>query len=69
MSNEQFFQQLEQVRKSGKTNMFDRHGVAQAASEMEFYDLAVLVMDTTTFAKLTSEFREWKENNLGERDE
>lgn len=34
-------EQIMAVRKSGKINMFDIHGVQYAANEIEFYDMVV----------------------------
>lgn len=40
--------QAEQVRSSGRTNMFDRFGAQRVASDLGLFELALFVADTTT---------------------
>jgi hypothetical protein len=58
----EIFEQLEQVRQDGGTNMMDRQGVQVIANEMSLYALVVYAEDARhTWGTVLRQFGEWIE--------
>ena len=58
--NDQVFEQLEEIRSSGVTNMFNRTRVQREAFEREFFSLVTAIEDNE-YTDLLNEFSDWKE--------
>lgn len=58
--NDQVFEQLEEIRSSGVTNMFNRNRVQREAYEREFFSLVTAIEDNE-YTDLLNEFSDWKE--------
>lgn len=57
---DQVFEQLEEIRSSGVTNMFNRNRVQREAYEREFFSLVTAIEDNE-YTDLLNEFSDWKE--------
>lgn len=61
--NPKRFEELEQIRKEGRTNMMDRSGVQVEANRLEFYALVIFIEDNKRqYAEILRQFGEWLHN-------
>ena len=57
--DDQVMQQLDVVRQSGRTNMFDKEGVRTVAQSLELAEL-VAAIEEENFGSLLLKFSTWK---------
>lgn len=57
---DEIFEQLEDIRQSGVTNMFDRNRVQREAYDREYFSL-VTAIEENDYTDLLEKFSNWKE--------